>query len=390
MEKPVIYAVLAAAVVVVIVAAYFALPRGGSAPASSATTTASFNNSGVGAGLNSSTSTISAPATTVVGSTTETTTVQSNATNSSKAFGQWVSTSSYPLPVYNQSCVGWHGYIYCVGGQLNQSFYTSDVYFANATPAGIGRWMQAMSYPVNITGASCSVGGNFIFCVGGMQNGSEVGYGYYAELSPSGISGWNPAVPYSVPAAGISCTFVAGYDYCIGGFSTSAASVGSDSMVTNYMSGANYATFNNGTYQFWLQGRNYPANTSMTSCVSNNTAMYCMAGTGSQNDYFSIVNLSNGYNSPWIASGTYPLPAYGPSCAAGAGTVYCIGGYESGNYSISNSYYATINGRGFGPWISGTKYPQPGLYDGSCAIAGSYIYCVGGIGQFGGVYYARI
>ena len=80
----------------------------------------------------------------------------------------------------------------------------------------------------------------------------------------------------------------------------------------------------------------------------------------------------------WINTTSYPTPFLSGSCASSAGYLYCIGPPSSrqSNNITTRVYYAPISEQGIGNWQRTTNYPIPFLF-GSCAIANSYIYCVG-------------
>ena len=324
---------------------------------------------------------ISSAVTTTSQSTATTTLPRSNGT-----MGEWQAASSYPLPVYNETCVGWSGYVYCIGGMTSPQFMTNKVYFAPVSSGGIGTWKETAPYVYNISDPSCALNGNTVYCAGGMgylqvagDNATYLPYVYYANLTPDGITAWKFAVPYPYPVAGASCAMLSGKLYCVGGFNSTARS-----------SEVNYASVGNGTYQFWLNTVSYPVQTSFTSCVGENNTAYCTAGTGSQNSYYASVVQSYGGLGNWTYSGTYPVQAFDPSCSVSGGVDYCVGGYSGSYAPISKVYYSKLSPTGFSDWKPGPLYPSPGLYQGSCAVSGAYIYCIGGRNQFGGTYFAQL
>ncbi len=324
------------------------------------------------------------PATTTQATTSQTTTIVSSIATTTVLPagkpGQWQASSQYPLPVYNETCVGLNGYIYCIDGTLGQGFDTDSVYFAKVSQSGIGSWEATASYPANVSGLSCALYSSTVYCIGGGDAYGTVSTAYYANLSSSGVSGWRPVRLYPIPIDSTSCVIASNSLYCIGGYSYGAST-----------DAVNHATLEDGKYTSWAATDPYPVNTSLAGCVSQEDEIYCVGGTGSQDDYYGTVNSSAlDQIEEWNGSGTYPLPAYDPSCVTSSGTVYCVGGDEYNATPISNTYYASISGSGFGVWSDGTVYPGPGLGEGSCAATGGYVYCVGGINQSGSTYFTQM
>ncbi|MGC8586176.1 MAG: hypothetical protein ACP5K5_01360, partial [Candidatus Micrarchaeia archaeon] len=74
----------------------------------------------------------------------------------SNGIGAWKATTSYPVPIYGESCAVYENDIYCVGG-LSWTGFTNATYYAPITSNGIGAWKATTSYPVPIYGESCFV-----------------------------------------------------------------------------------------------------------------------------------------------------------------------------------------------------------------------------------------
>ena len=157
------------------------------------------------------------------------------ATISSSGVGPWASTTSYPVPIAEQSCVTNSGFIYCVGGTTTSSpFITSAVFFATISSSGVGTWNPTTSYPFPIAEQSCIARASFVYCVGGQANPSGFSPGptidvFFAPISSSGVGTWTTTTSYPFPIAEQSCVTRAALTYCVGGnppFSTSAVFVG--------------------------------------------------------------------------------------------------------------------------------------------------------------------
>ena len=101
----------------------------------------------------------------------------------------------------------------------------------------------------------------------------------------------------------------------------------------------------------------------------------------------------------WNATTSYPVPTTTPatgitgnSCAIAGGYMYCVGGalYPPTPAPTDSTYYAPVSSSGIGPWTAATAYPS-NVYLPSCVISGGYIYCVGGLtaaGEVGSAVYS--
>ena len=127
-----------------------------------------------------------------------------------------VGNSYYPFNGYNQSCVAYAGYIYCVGGFNNDlGAPTDEVYYAKLFANGTGAWSPTTVYPSPVGSESCSVNDGYIYCVGGSGPNNKV---YYARLSPSGVGAWASASAYPADVTAQSCVTYSDHIYCVGGF----------------------------------------------------------------------------------------------------------------------------------------------------------------------------
>jgi Kelch motif len=120
---------------------------------------------------------------------------------SSSVVGTWQSTAAYPTPIDGESCVATHqSYVYCVGGSLSSSTGGSaNVYYAPLSSSGVGTWMGATSYPVPVWFESCvyvpGQTGGFIHCMGDESMQVPSNSVYSAPVSASGglLGAWSLA-----------------------------------------------------------------------------------------------------------------------------------------------------------------------------------------------------
>ena len=193
----------------------------------------------------------------------------------------WAATTSYPFPVFSQSCVGWGGYIYCVGGYQTGGLPTSLVYFAELSSSGIGAWRASASYPTNVTSQSCVPTGGYLYCIGGITDSkppvsSSV---FSSPLSPSGLAGWSGTTAYPTAIDIESCFPEAGDVYCVGGAPNFEAT---DAV---YYSEAS----SSGELGQWAIGSAYPSRIGELSCIPIDSNAYCVGGASSASDHSSRV-----------------------------------------------------------------------------------------------------
>jgi hypothetical protein len=212
------------------------------------------------------------------------------------SLGPWTSTTPYPVPVDSQSCVTWSSNIYCVAGN-NETDGNSDtlvpssaVWFAHLSSTGIGSWTQTTSYPYNAYLPACYESGGYIYCIGGVDVGSDpIESVYYAPLSASGVGLWSPGTAYPLSAVGQACAIVNGYIYCVGGV-TGGESEGGE--LLTYTGSVDYAPVSPQGVGSWTEGPDYPQLVA-TTCTTYGGYLYCVGGyNGSEFGVGDVVNYA--------------------------------------------------------------------------------------------------
>ena len=264
-------------------------------------------------------------------SITSTTTITSAASNQSNSTQYGISNSTTIL------------YVYCVGSPtppFNQSYY------AQLDSTGAENWKSSSSYPVPFLDGSCASNGADIYCVGGSEllPGAQLEQAYYAPVAQGGLGAWLQTSSYPVPFSSGSCTASNGYVYCVGTMNSS------DSKDTFYASASSSGL------GAWAASTPYPAPFYGGQCNAYNGYIYCMGDTylnlsASAAYYKSIANTVAGKQQ--LASGNLPL------------------------MNASEDFYAPISPSGIGAWKRISSTPQP-VDGGSCSIADSTIFCIGG------------
>jgi len=221
--------------------------------------------------------------------------------NATGALGNWVATTSYPIPVDTQSCVASSSYIYCVGGDnetggsSSNSVVTSSDWYAKLSSSGISSWNQTTSYPTNVYLPECATANSIIYCVGGADsNGNTLNNVYYAPLSGTGVGTWTQTTAYPVTESNQACVISQGNIYCIAG----VTGEGSSNSNPSFTNAVYYAPISSGGVGTWKQAANYPISVQTTCAVSSNN-VYCVGGfdgssSGEDNsvDYASLTSLT--------------------------------------------------------------------------------------------------
>jgi hypothetical protein len=314
---------------------------------------------------------------------------------SSTSIGTWSSTTSYPLVVNYHTCTSLNNYMYCVGGyNYVTGIAFNNVYFAPLSSTGVGTWSSTTSYPTNDFGQACTLYNNYLYCLAGQQNagGSDVNTAYYAPVSSTGIGTWSSTTNYPIGVQYYSCTSSSNYIYC-----------GPSGNVASFSNSVYYAPISSTGIGTWTSGTNYPLVTGYETCNLYSNTIYCIAGAlspvgggGTTNSVYYAPVSSTGIGT-WSSTTGYPwsMDNTGSACISSnlavtttVSYIYCFG---SGSSPYNQVYYAPLSSTGMGTWSSGTSTPIPSSDCGSCSLYNGYAYCLGSCsGTDNQVYYAPI
>jgi hypothetical protein len=251
----------------------------------------------------------------------------------------------------------------------------------------LGAWSPTSVYP-DVPGATaCATSGGYIYCIGGYTSSTNA---YFATVSSSGLGGWTATTSYPITFAegGIdatSCVASGGYIYCVGGHTIGSASGAIDSVY--------YAPLSSSGIGAWVSTSNYPSGENSLSCAVSGGYIYCVGGAPNGpyvSDAVYYASISSSGVGAWVATTSYPIPIYTQTCAIAGAYLYCVGGdtqQSSGVISGTDSvYYAPISPSGVGAWTPTTSYPDS-TGGQVCAISSyDYLYCVGGNSNSPGSY----
>lgn len=304
----------------------------------------------------------------------------------------WKCAAPYPLQgggiigVAGQQCVADATNVFCVGGVDASGALRNGVYTATVSPSGnITGWHLSPSvYPETVSGESCAATSGFLYCVGGIHDGSgdDVAAAYYARLFANGsLSAWQSTTPYPVAVDSESCVASSSDIYCVGGNNETDDTVSTVAPSSTVW----FATVNSSGIGGWAKTTPYPSGVLVPACLATGNYVYCLGGSDSNRDPLGTVYfapLTAGGVGGWALTTNYPVASVDPSCVMASGRIYCIGGETAGGQppSFTNVvYYASISASGVGAWQQGQSYPRD--VGTSCVTAQGNAYCVGGFDE---------
>jgi hypothetical protein len=264
------------------------------------------------------------------------------ATLSSSGIGPWTSTTPYPADIDSQSCAISSAEIYCVGGE-NSTSVVSNVYEAPITSSGIGAWSQAAAYPQTIAASSCFVSSGYLYCVGGFDiTGDETAASYYSSLS-SGLKSWMSTTAYPFAVNSEACMVQGNSVYCVAGNEESG-------LPQFPVANVYYAQISASGIGTWTSTAQYPNALSTVACVLNSGDIYCAGGfdldqLSSDHVYFTAIGGSG--LAAWTNGTAYPVPFDVSSCVTDLSHMYCVAGrsFTGKLVTMSNAdYYAALGG----------------------------------------------
>jgi hypothetical protein len=261
---------------------------------------------------------------------------------SSSGIGPWTSTTPYPADIDSQSCAIASAEIYCVGGE-NSTSVVSNVYEAPITSSGIGAWSQAAAYPQTIAASSCFVSSGYLYCVGGFDiTGDETAASYYSSLS-SGLKSWMSSTAYPFAVNSEACMVQGNSVYCVAGNEESG-------LPQFPVANVYYAQISASGIGTWTSTAQYPNALSTVACVLNSGDIYCAGGfnldqLSSDHVYFTAIGGSG--LASWTNGTAYPVPFDVSSCVTDLSHMYCVAGrsFTGKLVTMSNAdYYAALGG----------------------------------------------
>ena len=243
--------------------------------------------------------------------------------------GKWTRGTDYPLPVQDEKCVASLGYIYCVGGDSTAPAAQSsdhygriaDVYYATVSNSGIGAWKKTTPFPYVIPYPRCVLFTPDVYCVAASFDGkgySNPPHTFFALLSPDGVGNWTQAEGPESMTAG--CSAVGGYAYCYGGAPCSPLPPPADCYSPSYS-----ASLSSNGVGNWNSAPQLP------------TAVFAVYGSAESFVYYFstpvfYAHVTGNTVGPWETTTNFP-DAFSPGACASSGVqIYCAGANKDGTY----------------------------------------------------------
>ncbi len=250
---------------------------------------------------------------------------------SGDGIGVWTTTSSYPTPIAQGSCVAFSGYVYCIGGATSSPSYnnpTSSVYYAPLGSSGVGSWVATTSFPGLIYGQDCVTSGSEVYCIAGNFDYGSSPATFYASLSSDGVGTWSEAPPVPLPTVGVSCAASGGFAYCTLGsgegngtfyapLSTAGVGAWSSTIAAPWSNGLAVDAVTSDGYLFLIGG-----------CVTPQPGCF----TGGVY-YTPTSGLGVG---AWAATYALPVASY-DTCVTNGGLIYCLTEAPGGGHAYFTS-----------------------------------------------------
>lgn len=308
---------------------------------------------------------------------TATTTAMINGAGTSTATFTYTGTAASSWQ--SSTAIGTSGVYACVisGGHIfcvgGGSASGTNTYYATEGPNGIGNWSSGNAYPVSLDyPPACATDGTYVYCVGGTTSSAPV---YSASISSSGFGTWTSQAPYPLKIELNTCVIQSGYIYCVTGYDNKGLT-----------EATYYATVSSGAIGSWHATTAFPVSQYEAACVAVSNTIICSGGflyTGTGSHWSFKATLSSSGIGPWSAASTMPTGMQLGSCVVASSRDYCMGGIgytadlflaspQNGMFFTSTSIFP--NWQTDVPWLS--VYIIPDMN--GCASDGSYIFCVGG------------
>jgi YVTN family beta-propeller protein len=292
--------------------------------------------------------------------------------------GNWEKQNTYPLNwniTNGQSCNIISNTIYCIGGyNYNLNTVVGNVLYSEITSSGLSQWNSSgySNYPTAVLYPACTSYNDFMYCVGGNEKDSQINgpYSinelYYSNVSATSKS-WSSGPHYPEDIYGSYCGAYASVIYCVGGVNETSNIItsGNQNYTNYYYHNTNYSYYSklnpSGVPESWNSTTNFPANillSSIPSCIIYSSNIYCFAQIYKnyipKNIAYYASLSSNGIGT-WKPTTPYPENISKESCTALNNTIYCIGGLSEASQQVSASFSVPITSNGIGNWSIGSQ-----------------------------------
>jgi hypothetical protein len=289
--------------------------------------------------------------------------------------GTWLTTTVLPQTLTGHKAATWNNqYVYVVGG-YNDLTYSSTVYRATITGAGISGWTTLNDLPVAMKDMAVVIGTNTIYVIGGRDASQVYSTIYYAAINTDGsIGAWQTSA-VSLPAArwGHTAVYLNGYIYVAGG-----ADVLTETAALNTV--YYYKVLADNTLGAYSTGTALTAARNKHSMVTYNGVLYVLGGFANggtkANTVYQATPGVTGANGAWTTQTALPVAVSNHSSVVANGLIMVLAGEHSG--TLNNKVYYANADAGTWTWTESTNLMYDQTKDGVAFAGNGIVYYTGG------------
>ena len=218
--------------------------------------------------------------------------VQYTKINQDGSLGIWNSTQDFVTARMEPSSVVYHGYLYLLGGWINDvpAQFLNDVQYAKINSDGtLGNWNNTTSFPTARYGHSSVVNNGYLYVLGGCDDsGHYLNDVHYAKIQTNGALGsWNSTTAYTTGRQRHSSVVHNGYLYVLGGYYNDGS--------THYLNDVQYTKIDDdGSLDNWNNTASFVSKRNHHTSIENNGYLYVIGGVywDSSPPYFDDVQYA--------------------------------------------------------------------------------------------------
>jgi len=297
--------------------------------------------------------------------------------NSDGTLGAWTATTPLPTALAATAAVARNGFVYVIGGDLNNPGATSSAcIFAAANPDGtVGAWTPTTRLPGARHGHAAVAYGEYLYAIGGTDpNGIDRNDVQVARFNADGsIGAWAAATALARESTWHTSFAWNGSLYVVGGWANQGTTA------LNEVHAA--PIYSDGKLGAWLDATDIPPvqeGGHYVPGVASSGRVYVPRydSPGASSPLYSAPLDPAGTLGAWTTATAFPTPRQGHSSVASNGYVYVIGGYDGAR--LGDVKFAPLSADGtVGSWTATQSLPSARSY-GCAAAENGRIYMLGG------------
>lgn len=256
----------------------------------------------------------------------------------------WNPAQNLPYALQGHQIVLWRNFVYLIGGDNNGDL-TAGIYRATKQDNGISAWTSVSTLPVALKDMAVVATQTRLIVFGGRTADGVSDKIYTADLNYNGAVGeWTElTTTLPQPLWGLRAAYVMDNIYLIGGATDEEGDTVTDKVycVTFDAQGVLLAIAETTSYPVALNGHAVVAHDSKIIVAGG----YNSSHTALNKVYAAQVNL-DGTLGAWTANTNLPKAIYNHTMVSTNGAIVVLGGYD-GNLPVDNVYYTNADGDAF-------------------------------------------